>query len=287
MKTGSAKILLAAVFIARGTSFLFSKSLMLEMTPLSVLAVRFTMAFLILAIVFNKKIRECNKASLIGGIELGLIYTVCMVLEMYGLRTIDTGVAAVIENMAIILVPIYVAIWTRVLPKSKTIICAVIAVIGVACLSLTQSTGTQFNYGVLLAILAALTYGGCILVTDSVARKGDPLTIGIVQMGTMGVISFILALCTGTFEMPHTGNNWAMILMLVLVCSCFGFTFQPVAQKYLPAETAAMFSVMNPLASSIMGFTIAHESHGALKIIGCILILVDLIYYNLNTSRGE
>lgn len=28
---------------------------------------------------------------------------------------------------------------------------------------------------------------------------------------------------------------------LALICSCFGFTFQPLAQKYLSAETAGDF----------------------------------------------
>jgi len=289
MKTSSAKILLVAIFIARGTSFLFSKRLMVDMSPLSVLAVRFIMAFLILVIIFNKKMRQCNRQSLSGGIKLGLFYTLCMVFEMYGLRSIDTGVASVIENMAIVLVPIYVAVLTRVLPKTKTIVCAVIAVGGVACLSLTQmtSSGDGFNLGVVFAILAALTYGGCILMTDKVSKEGDPITIGIIQLGTMGIISLVLALCTGTFGMPQTGEHWLMILMLALVCSCFGFTFQPVAQKYLPAETAAVYSVVNPLTSSVMGFTIAHESVSVLKILGCAVILVDLVFYNSRLGNNE
>jgi len=50
-KTG-AKILLTTVFIARGTSFLFSKILMESMSPMSILAIRFILAFLVLAVVF-------------------------------------------------------------------------------------------------------------------------------------------------------------------------------------------------------------------------------------------
>ena len=45
-----ASILLIAVFMARGTSFLFSKTLMGSMTPMSILAVRFILAFLVLAV---------------------------------------------------------------------------------------------------------------------------------------------------------------------------------------------------------------------------------------------
>ena len=104
MKPFSARVLLAAVFIARGTSFLFSKQLLTNLSPMSILAVRFLLAFLVLALIFNKKIRQLDHKSLKGGIILGLLYTVCMIFEMYGLRLIDSGVSSLIENMAILFV---------------------------------------------------------------------------------------------------------------------------------------------------------------------------------------
>ena len=58
MSTTRAKLLLIAVFIARGTSFLFSKVLLQSLSPTSILAVRFCLAFLILAAVFFKKLRK-------------------------------------------------------------------------------------------------------------------------------------------------------------------------------------------------------------------------------------
>ena len=64
MSTSKAKILLLAVFAARGTSFLFSKILLHSMMPLSILAVRFTMAFLILGAVFFRKLKNCSLPSL-------------------------------------------------------------------------------------------------------------------------------------------------------------------------------------------------------------------------------
>ncbi len=79
MSKTKASMLLIAVFVARGTSFLFSKTLMQTMEPMSVLAVRFTLSFLILAVVFNKRLRTCSKSSLRGGVILGVMYTICMV----------------------------------------------------------------------------------------------------------------------------------------------------------------------------------------------------------------
>ena len=285
MKTNSAKLLMTLVCIARGTSFIFSKTLMDTMSPMSVMGVRFTLSFIILAIIFNKKIRNIDKASLTGGLLLGAAYTACMIFEMYGLRLIDTGTSSFIENMAIVIVPIYAAILTKQLPKLKTMICAAIAVAGVGCLSITQNQQSGgFNIGIVLAILAALTYAGCIMITDRVSRKGDPITIGMIQLGTMGVSTLILSFILGDFSLPQTGNQWIMIGCLILLCSCFGFTFQPVAQKYISAETAAIFTVVNPLSCCIIGILVAGESHGIVKIIGCVLILIAMVIYNIKSK---
>ena len=56
MNKTHAKLLLIAVFVARGTSFLFSKNLLQSMPPMSILAVRFTLSFLVLALVFFPKL---------------------------------------------------------------------------------------------------------------------------------------------------------------------------------------------------------------------------------------
>ena len=286
MSRTKASILLILVFMARGTSFLASKTLMQSMSPMSVLAVRFLAAFLILALVFRKKLRECDRRSLRGGVILGIMYTVCMCFEMFGLRTIDTGVSSLIENMAIVLVPLYAAALTRTAPRKKTMFCAALAVTGVGFLSLAQSR-VGGGWGIVLAVLAAMTYAGCILVTETVSRDAEPVTVGIVQMGTMAVLSLIAGLIEGSLSVPQGGNQWLMMGVLVLVCSCFGFAFQPLGQKYLPAETAAVFTVVNPLTASVLGIAVAGERLTAAKLTGYVLILLSLLLYNLRTGEAQ
>ncbi|MBQ9516277.1 MAG: EamA family transporter, partial [Ruminococcus sp.] len=253
MKKTQASILLVFVFIARGTSFLFSKELMNSMSPMSVLAVRFLLAFLILALIFFQRLRACSKRSLKGGLILGVLYTICMVFEMYGLRLIDSGTSALIENMAIVLVPLYVSVLTKSLPKKKTMLCAVLAVIGVGFLSVAQSKLSGGILGIVLTICAALTYAACIIATEKVSQNADPIAIGVIQLGVMGVLSLLIALPVGGFELPQSPGQWLQMLILVLLCSCFGFAFQPVGQKYVSAEAAAIMTVVNPLTASVLG----------------------------------
>ena len=285
MRQSGAKLLLISVFTARGTSFLFSKSLMETMEPMSILALRFMLAFLILTLVFYKKLKNLRMPTLRGGLILGLLYTICMMFEMYGLRLLDSGVSALIENMAILFVPIYVALWTRTWPRAKTLFCAVLAIAGLGLLSISQMEMKSGSLGIFLIICAALTYGFCILATEKVSKDGDPVAIGIIQLGVMGLLSLIFALSTGGFTLPAGKIQWIMLLFLVLICSCFGFTFQPVGQRYLPAETAAVLTVINPFAASILGVLVAHEGLTLAKGAGYIVILLALVIYNKNTEK--
>ena len=285
MNKTSASILLILVFMARGTSFLFSKTLMQTMTPMSVLAVRFILAFMVLAIIFNKKLFSCDKRCLKNGFILGTLYTICMTFEMYGLRLVDTGVSSLIENMAIVLVPLYVALYTRSLPKAKTMFCAVVAVVGVGFLSIDQGKTSGGGLGIILIVLAAMTYALCILFTEKISHDSDPITIGIIQLGTMGVLSLGASFFTGGFALPQNGPQWGMMLILVLVCSCFGFAFQPLGQKYLKAENAAVLTVVNPLTASVLGIIVAGETLTLIKLVGYILILAALVIYNLKITE--
>ena len=119
MSTTQARFLLIAVFAARGVSFLFSKELLTALSPMSVMAVRFLLAFAILAVVFRRKLRACDRAALRGGLILGVLYSVVVVFELNALKRLDSGVTALIENMAIVLVPVAAAALARTLPGRK------------------------------------------------------------------------------------------------------------------------------------------------------------------------
>lgn len=285
MKEKGARILLILVFMARGTSFLFSKLLLESLPPMSIIAVRFILAFLILALIFRKRLLSCSAKSLRGGVILGLLYTVIMVLEMFGLRYIDSGVSSLLEHLAIVLVPLFMAAITRIPPEKKTLFCALLAVTGVGFLSLTQGHSQNGALGITLLLLAAVTYAVCIMATAKVSRDADPLTVGMIQLGTMGLCGLAASFAEGGPVLPGSGREWGLMLLLVLLCSCFGYTFQPLGQKHLPAEEAAVLTVVNPLTASILGITVAGESISAFKLTGYVLILSALFLYNRKGRR--
>ena len=270
------ELLLAAVILSRSTSFVLSKSAMNSLTPFNLLAVRFLTAFIFLAILFGKKLIHIQKTELKYGFFLGLLYTIMMGCELTGLRATDSGTTSFIENSAMIFVPILQFILMKKKIRISESLRIVLAVSGIAFLTLGASGGL-LRSGCIYLLGSAIFYASAILVTNIASRKGDPLMIGITQVFTIGFLSLIMSFILEQPRLPQTSTEWTMILALAIICSGFGFTLQPVAQRGTTAERAGMMCALSPLSASLQGVIILHDQMSPYKLAGCLMILLSLL----------
>lgn len=140
----------------------------------------------------------------------------------------------------------------RRFPRSLTLLSTVITMTGIGFL--TACGGTFIlRTGELLCLLAAVLYASGIILTDRLSRRDDPLLIGILQVGFIGLFSLAAACFFEIPRLPDSQKEWITILTLAIVCSGFGFTLQPVAQRYTSSERAGMFCALNPVTAAFLG----------------------------------
>jgi len=274
MSRRNAEILLAAVIVARSTSLLFAKVGLSSISPLNLLGVRFCLAFFVLAILFARRLAKVTAENLLCGMFLGGSFFAVMVAEMFALKATDASTTSFLENTAIVIVPLLEAFLHRRKPNARILFSAVITLVGVAFLTLREGMG--IGMGELLCILTALLYASSIILTDRLSHRGDPFLLGILQVGFMGVFSLAASFLFEQPRMPQNSTEWMVILMLALVCSCFGFTLQPVAQKYSSSARAAQFCALNPLSVVILSALFLDERLGLYGLIGAALILAGI-----------
>ena len=284
MKQRSAEILLCSVIVARATSLLFSKLSMRSLSPFNLMGIRFTLAFAVLLLLFWKKFRGIRPATLLRGFALGGTFFAVMAAELYGLRVTDSSTTSFLENTAIVWVPLMEAAIHRSRLRGRTLGSALVTLLGVGLLTLGKS-GFHLGYGELLCLLAALLYAAAILLTAKLSREDDPLVLGILQVGFIGLLGLAATFLLETPRLPQSGGEWGMILMLALVCSCFGFTLQPVAQRYVSAERAGTFCALNPLTAAILGTVFLHERLGLWGLAGAVLILTGILIQSLGERQ--
>lgn len=279
------ELLLAGVIAARATSFLFSKIVLQSMSTFNLLFIRFLIAFVLLLLVFHKKLPRITKRELAFGAVIGTLFFLVMASELTALLSADSSTVSLLENCAIILVPLFEAIINRKAPKKLGIISAVIAMAGVFCL--TAQTGS-FSSGIAWGLVSAVLYAIAIITTAKLSHlEVDAFNLGIVQVGTMGLLSLAASFALEAPVMPTGGTQWLLIIILALVCTGFGFTLQPVAQSKVSAERAGLLCAISPAIAALLGAA-AGEAFGLLSALGLLLILFSLaLPYIIKPKTGE
>lgn len=269
----SYELLLIAVIAARATSFIFSKMILESLAPFNLLAVRFIIAFVLLALIFNKAVRSLAARDLLAGTVIGTAFFITMACEMIALTQAASSLVSLLENCAIIFVPLLEILLYKKLPGKLTVISTGMAMLGVVLLALGQG---ELSGGFTWGLAAGLCYAAAIIVTERLSH-GSTATLGIVQVGTMGVLSFLAMLLTETPQLPQSGSQWLMLAMLIIVCTGFGFTLQPMAQSHVSAARAGLFCAVSPAIAALLGVTVLGEPFGTLDVLGLVLILASIV----------
>ncbi len=277
MSEKRAELLLAAVIVARSTSFVFNKLGLGTMSAFNLLAVRFLLAFVLLAVLFHKKLRHVNRRTVGRGALLGGLFFMVMSCEMFSLKTVDSGTVSLLENMAILFVPLLESVITRTAPKAVTLISAAVALVGVALL--TSGDGAfRVGTGECIALASAVLYACAIITTDRCTHRGeDGFVLGILQVGFLGAYALVGSLLFESPRLPQTGNEWGIILALAIVCTGFGYTLQPVAQSRTTAQRASLFCALSPAFATLFGAVLLKETITPLGGVGILLILGSIL----------
>lgn len=280
MSSKYAELLLLLVIASRSTSYLLSKIGLATIPPLELLGIRFSLAFIILCLIFHGKLKKITRQTMAAGLLLGAVLFSCMTLEAFSLTMIDLSMAAFLENTAVIWVLLLEAVLLRRIPSRSILSAAAVIVCGVFLLTL-HGTTLFFSWGIALCLAASICYAIWIILTDRFAHTLNPLIIGILQIGVLAVLSCISTILWQEPFFPTQRIEWEVILTLVFVCTILGFTFQPVAQKYTSATHAGLFTAFNPLIAAVLGHTVLSENFGLSQLFGGALILSGILFVQL------
>lgn len=277
MSEKRAELLLAAVIIARSTSFVFNKLGLGTMSAFNMLAVRFLLAFILLVLLFHKRLRDISRRTVFRGALLGGLFFVVMSCEMFALRTAGSGTVSLLENMAILFVPLLESLLTRTAPRPVTLLSAAVALVGVALLT-SGGGALRIGVGECIALTAAVVYACAIITTDRCTHHGeDGFALGILQVGFLGTYALIASLIFESPRLPQTSSEWGIILALAIVCTGFGYTLQPVAQSHTTAQRAGLLCALSPTFATIFGAVLLRERITPLGGVGILLILGSIL----------
>ncbi len=193
-----------------------------------------------------------------------------------GERHVDAGTAALLVNLA----PLLVAVAAPALFGERLtrwlLLGAVVSLAGVALIAFGSGGGHRDGLGVLLCLLAAVLYAVGVLVQKPALRHVDPLTaiwLGC-AIGTVVLLPWAPQLVTELAAAP--ARTIADAVYLGLVPTALGFTLWSFALRRTDAGRLAASTYAVPAISTLMSWLLLGEAPTAVVFAGGTICLVGV-----------
>jgi drug/metabolite transporter (DMT)-like permease len=281
-----AHILLVLITFAWGATFVSVKDALAVVSPLVFNALRMGCASIALLVVFGRELKQLNFRSALGGSLLGVFLWAGYSFQTVGLKLTTPSKSAFITGLAVVLVPIIVAIGARRLPTLWTLLGVASALVGLFLMTIPASHGFSLagiNRGDLITFGCPVSYALHIFTLGKLMQRYPFKPIATMQV--LSATVFMSA--TIPFETPRlvlTGEALFAILFTGLVCTAAAFSIQAWAQQFTPPTHTALIFVLEPVFAALTSYVLLGERLGARGTIGAILILGGILISELKAS---
>lgn len=287
--TGSLAALVANIIF--GFSFLFSKVALGYANPLIILAVRFTVAFLVLNLLWLFGIVKLNlkgkpkKKLILMALAQPLLY---FIFELYGIEKSSSALSGVIISLVPVAVILLSTFVLKERPTLKQILFSVLSLSAVIVISLLSNDGGNNSLiGIVLLLGAVVCAAVFNILSRSESERFTPFerTYMMFLIGTIGFnIIALLTLRENFFsELTVAVSSlefWGAVGYLSVLSSIAAFMLYNYSTSVISSVRAASFSNIITVISVFAGLIILKENLSVPQIICSFLIIIGVFGVN-------
>ncbi|SEG76130.1 EamA domain-containing membrane protein RarD [Nonomuraea solani] len=273
---------LAIVYVVWGSTYLGIKVAIETLPPLSQGAIRFVTAALLLAAFlvirkgrepFRMSRRQFGGAALVGLLLLTGGNGMVAVAEQH----ISSGLAALlVAAVPLWLVVLRIAFRDR--PAMLTLAGVLVGFGGVAALSLNGGGGTADTTGIVVILLASLSWSIGSFLSGRIPMPSNVWAASTVEMLVGGAGLAVVGVSFGERLDLATvsGRSWAALAYLILVGSLVGFTAYTWLLGNAPISLVSTYAYVNPVVAVLLGVLVVNEHVTVQMVLGGLVILVGV-----------
>lgn len=277
-----------------GATFVVVKEALDQASVFAFLAVRFTLAAALMAVIFRRALRGLSGGAVAAGVQIGLLMFAGYVLQTMGLVRTTPSKAAFITGFSVVLVPLLLAAFWGKRINTWVWAGAVAALAGLYFLTVPPAgergegvsllgglnTGDVMVFGCAVAFALHIIYVGRYSPVHSVGA------LSFLQVATTAVLSCLAVpvLAATAWEPPRF--TWSSSMAFAVGVTAVGataiaFSIQVWAQKFTTATHAAILFSLEPVFAGITSFLVLGERLGGRALAGAGLILFGILLAEL------
>lgn len=282
MKKYKGELLMLITAIMWGSGFVGMAMGLEHWTVLQLMALRFTFAAILLALIFHKKLKMISKSVFWKGSILGAILFTAFALQTLGLEYTTPSKNAFLTAINVIIVPIIAyVIYKRRFDRFE-ITAALIAIIGIGFLSLQDSF--TINVGDMLSILCAIAFAFDIFYTNVFVKKEDALALTIVQFFAASILSWIGVVGLGEVPTSASTEGILTVVYLAVFCTLVAYVCQNIGMQYADPTKSALILSTESIFGTLCSVLILNEILTGRMIFGCFLIFLAIVIAEVKPS---
>lgn len=277
-----AKLALLLVAFLWGSSLTVVKDVSAVFNPLLILALRFSIAGLILVVIFWRKVKNATKADWINGIKIGICLFAAYTSQTLGVTYTDPGRSAFLSASYCVIVP-FLAWWLiNKKPDKFNLIAALLVIVGIYFVSMAGNSvfkaGKDAVIGDGLALVSGFLFALHIVAITKYSDGRDPILMTIVQFIVAALLSWP---ATFLFEnnqgLELTRPAVLEMLYLAVLCTALAILLQNLGQRYTNESTAAIILTLESVFGIIIPVFLGIEQLTKYTLIGFSLIFLAII----------
>lgn len=247
------------------------------------LSIRFTLAFLIFAALFGKRVLAQVKAAkpadyLPAALSMALAYISCnLALE----RSSATNVGFLM-SLPVLFAPVLSSLFLRRPYQWKHLPVQLAVVLG---LYLLCANGAAFRLGTgdLLALCTALFIACGLVFGERALKRMDAIAVSTLQLGVTALLSTFLAFAMDDAATLSrvTPAAWAVVAYLAIGCSCIAYVLQNVSLRGLNSRVVSLLQCTQPVITAVFSYFMLGETLQTMGVIGAGLILACIVAENV------
>lgn len=269
-------MLFAAAFIW-GSSFFIMKNALDAIPVQYLLAIRFTMGALLLALVCWKRWKNVTKDYLWRGAIIGGCLYLAYSIQTYGLALTTPSKNAFLTAVYCVIVPFLYWLFVGVKPDRYNILAAALCVGGVGLVSL--SGDLSVNLGDALTLLCAIFYAAHIVAVAKVSPRKDIYLLTMFQFAFAALYAWIGGALTESFPTQALADPQVILPMCYLgvMATTVALLFQNVGQVNSDPASAAVILSLESVFGVLCSVVFADDTVSVRMAVGFVMIFVAVV----------